>query len=197
METWLMSSEIFTWTCDVEFDYGGRTNSSYGIEYGLPKILEIFRAYSVKGLFFISSEILKTHTSAVQDIITKGHKIGSHGHFHINYKNSRRANHDMEISKTLLGNLQNGPLYYRAPKFNHRIGGDIYSDPSNHVSLLKRVWFNQSIPNNPIFYLHPFDIIKPQTKSPNIFCKILYSRHKEVYDTLKRLVQCYPGRISL
>src|SRR3990167_1565545 len=48
--------KTFTWTVDVESDWGGRTSGALGIKEGLPAILEIFRAYNIKALFFVSSE---------------------------------------------------------------------------------------------------------------------------------------------
>lgn len=179
----------YTWTVDVDGgDFGGRTNSSLGIRYGLPKILEIFRDRGIKALFFISTELLKFHQSDLEQIVREGHEIGSHGHFHIDYKNDRRAKDDMEISRLLIQKLSGKEYpHYRSPHFSYQTE-DIYSDPFNHVSLLKYTWFNQSIPKSPIFYIHPFDIVYADN-APNLYCQILYSRPKEVLKNFRKLTE--------
>lgn len=167
-----MSEKYFHWTVDVESDWGGRTLERDGIERGLPIILEVFKTNKIQGLFFISTELLKTYPSLAKDIQKEGHEIGSHGHFHIVYDNRQRALQDKEISERILGTK-----YFRAPKFSLRTPC-IYSNPKNHVGLLKHMWFKQAIPKDPIFYLHPFDLIGGKFP-PNVFCRWWYSRPKE------------------
>mgnify|MGYP001600512765 CR=1 FL=1 len=183
----------FTWTVDVDGgDFGGRTNGTLGIRYGIPKILEVFKQHKIKGLFFISTELLREHRTIIKSIKEAGHELGSHGHFHVVWKDKWRAEEDRVISNTLLsaitGTTDN---YYRAPKFSY-LCNDTYSDSKNHLSLLKHMWFNQKIPKEPIFYLHPFDIIKDKFP-PNLFCELWYSRPAGALQTLKLLLSFYPG----
>lgn len=186
----------FTWTLDCEGDFGGRTNGIKGITDGLPLILEIFRANGIQALFLISTEIALDHRARIQSIIDKGHEIGSHGHFHIKFKEKWRAREDRLISEELLTVFRPGPFEYRAPWFYHDMEGSIYSKKKNHVSVLKQSWFGGRIPDNPIFYIHPFDIVEARG-APNIFTRILYSNPKRVYETFTRLAQEYPGRRRL
>jgi len=198
---------LYTWTVDLDpSDMGGRAPCMSRTIKGLDIILETFKQYNVKALFFVSTEMLGTgfdegYDHLVLKIMEHGHEIGSHGHFHIKYtgkcRNLREMN-DEYMSRRLLVKLT-GELYpeYRAPWFRHRTSS-VYSDPKNHVSVLKHSWFKKQIPLKPIFYVHPSDIAgidNPRFKSekaPNLFCKILYSRPNHVLDTFKRLVRLYP-----
>ena len=187
----------YTWTVDVDGgDYGGRTNGIQGIKEGLPIILEIFRAYKIKALFFISSEIAIDNRGSIQRIIEHGHEIGSHGHFHIRYKDEWRALQDKKISELLLETFKSSSqktLRYRAPWFNFKVSGELYSHRKGHVSILKQTWFGGRLPNDPIFYIHPFDIVRG-SNFPNIFTRVLYSNPDRVLDTFKRLCLLYPGK---
>lgn len=182
---------MYRWTVDVDGgDWGGRTQDQLGIKYGLPKILELFRRHKVKGLFFISTEALVDYRDSIWEIKNQGHAIGSHGHFHIKWKDAWRAREDKRISKLLLTTLnKNEDSPYRAPKFCFD-DGNIYANPKNHVGLLKHMWFGSKITKETIFYLHPFDIVKGDNP-PNLFCRIWYSNPKRALETLENLLKCY------
>lgn len=184
-------TQITHWTVDVELDWGGRTTGERGLKEGIPKILEVFRAYKIKGLFFISTEILPQYRQLVKDILSAGHEVGSHGHFHICYKDAWRYEKDRQISKTLLSAFTgSSDMHYRAPKFSYNDGG-VYATPANHVGLLKHMWTGAMTSNEPIFYLHPFDIVKTEEKPPNLFCKLWYSQPERAYASLINLACRY------
>jgi len=177
--------EKFTWTVDVDGgDWGGRSRSQVGIQEGLPRILDLFRKSSIRGLFFVSSELVMEDRSLLETIRKEGHDIGSHGHFHIAFKDRWRAEQDYQISYTLLDK----PFYHRAPKFGWNRDASRYSTRKGHVGLLRYMWGLDTIPANPIFYLHPFDIVDTNEPAPNLFCKLWYSRPKKAYETLTDLV---------
>ena len=180
----------FIWTCDLELDWGGRTSGIEGITKGLPIILDIFRSYRIKALFFISSELAMDNRGSINRIIEHGHEIGSHGHFHIKYKDAWRAEQDREISNRLLSIFTDKHLEYRAPWFSHETES-IYSKRDGHVSILKQAWFGGQLLDDPIFYIHPFDIVGGKNP-PSLFTRILYSRPQNVLDTFKRLCRLYP-----
>lgn len=186
----------FTWTVDVESDWGGRTDGIDGITKGLPRILEVFRANNIQALFFISTEIALDNRGRIQDIIDRGHEIGSHGHFHIRYKDAWRAQADRKISERLLSVFRPGPFLYRAPRFYYQSEDSLYSYRNNHVSLLKQAWFGGRIPKNPIFYIHPFDIVGGRN-APSWFARVLYKNPKRVYELFVKLTREYPGRRRL
>lgn len=182
----------YTWTVDVDGgDWGGRTNTHKGLLEGLPKILRLFREKNIKGLFFVSTELLPEFKREIRGIAEAGHEIGSHGHFHT-VRLDWRWREDKRISELMLLPLTHGKIEYRAPKFSSGRSSGIYSDPRGHVGLLKRAWFRTVIPPNPIFYLHPFDITAGENP-PNLFCRLWYSKPKKAYDTLCALTDRYPG----
>lgn len=152
----------------------------------MPRILSAFERYNVKGLFFVSTELLDENKYLVKLIESEGHEVGSHGHFHEVYSNPERANADMKLSFGILG-----VCHYRAPKFSY-VTKDRYSNPKNHVSVLKKMWLGQGIPEEPIFYIHPFDLVGG-VNAPNLFCKLWYSRPKDAYETFTNLLRRYPG----
>lgn len=183
--------EKFIWTIDVESDFGGRSESAEKSKIGIHKILEAFKIHHIKGLFFISTEILPQIKNEVRQIKEEGHEIGSHGHFHIGFPERWRAEQDRKISETfLLGITGYNHFYYRAPKFSHLRDNCVYSKPTNHIGLLRYMWFGGKITDETIFYLHPFDIIGGDD-APNLFCKLWYSRPKKAYETFVNLLKHY------
>ena len=189
--------KTFTWTIDCEHDFGGKTSKARGITEGLPRLIETFRDRNIKALLFISTELLNTHRKLFESIRGEGHEIGSHGHFHTKYKEEWRKEEDRKLSiSTLQQSFLNENVRYRAPWFSHEVSGELYSNRKSHVSVLKTAWFQKMIPANPIFYIHPFDIVEGKNP-PNLFCKILYSRPKKVWDCFSRLTIQYPGRMRL
>ena len=191
-------AETFNWTVDTEGDWGGRTDGVTGIDIGLPKIFKLFREHDIKGLFFVSTEVLEKRPSLVQDIIHAGHEVGNHGYFHTCFKEPWRAHMNMRVSKVLLQmNCQEQDRFeIRAPKFSTVFEGHKYSDPRGHVGLLKYMWFGGDLDGSEIFYLHPFDIVGGPG-APNPFSSIWYAKPKRAYETLVKLVTRYPGRNRL
>jgi len=186
------------WTVDVESCWGGRDNSVRGIEIGVPQILEEFKKYNIKAIFFLSTRKLIHYLPYARMIIRDGHTIGSHGHEHINWKRIPWIwtwidwCEDYETSKKLLKEYLDVDIdlsLYRAPWFSVQMPQFPLSCKKNHVSVLKHSWFKGRIPKNPIFYIHPFDIVKAPKIAPNMFCKALYSRPEKVRETFHELVQ--------
>ena len=181
--------EKFTWTVDVDGggDYGGRINEYKGIQEGLPRIIQAFKRQSIRGLFFVSTELTTDYPRLIKELRNLGHEVGSHGHFHTVFKESFRRQADKDLSLQYVGK----EARYRAPKFSH-ITEDIYSNPKGHVGLLKHMWLKTPIPTDPIFYLHPFDIVE-STNPPNLFCRLWYSKPNKALLLLEKLIRLYPG----
>ncbi len=187
----------YSWTVDVEGDWGGRVNTYDGIDKGLPLIYKTFKRNNVKGLFFISTELLKDRPGVVSEIIREGHEIACHGHFHFCFDEPWRQDMNMQISRTILENYtEQTRLEYRAPKFSYTYHGHEYSDPKNHVSVLKHLWLGQRITQKSTFYLHPFDIVGGKN-APTLFSKWWYSKPRKAYETFNRLVHRYHGDLRL
>lgn len=187
-----MGQTPYTWTVDVDGgDFGGRTNTQIGLLQGLPRILRLFKDRNIKGLFFISTELLPQFRREIRSIGDAGHEIASHGHFHVVYRDWRWKE-DKRISELMLLPIANGKVEYRAPKFSNGRDSGLYSKPDRHVGLLRRVWLRTYIPINPIFYVHPFDVVKGE-RPPNLFCRFWYSNPERAYEVLGNLTRLYPG----
>ena len=188
---------MFSHTIDCELDWGGRTDGTEGLDKGLPLILKALKDRNIKALFFINTEIMEFRPAVIQDIVNDGHEIGIHGHFHTCYKEPWRAHQNMNIARTLLqGVISQDFFYLRAPKFSYKFYDQVYSDPKNHVSVMKHSWFGGEIKRDPIFYLHPFDIVGGKNP-PNLFCRIWYSKPRMAYETFIRLLDSFPGNRTL
>ena len=190
-------------TVDVESDWGGRTEGTRGVREGLPRILTLLNTYNLKALFFISTELLEdfgNNSSPLNNHIeklVKYHKVASHGHFHIEYKNKTRLLEDRRLSEQVLSLYGVENPVYRPPRFNPL--GNIsepYSNPKNHISLLKATWFNASPNKHAIFYLHPFDIVGGM-EAPSLFCKLWYSRPKKALQMLDKVLDTFAGESYL
>lgn len=181
----------YRFTVDVDGgDWGGRKDDHKGLRDGLGLILTTLRMYKIKALFFVSTELLRDYKKEIKQILEEGHEVGSHGHFHIRYKDKWRAEKDRQISDTLLLSVTGNPKHkYRAPKFSY-VTEDVYSSPKNHVSLLKHMWLGQKVRKESIIYLHPFDLVRGDSP-PNLFCRIWYSNPQRAYETLLNLLNSY------
>lgn len=187
--------KTYRWTVDVEYDFGGRTNGIEGLIHGVQYITNAFKKYNIKALFFISTETLGKWPPFIKDIRDGGHEIGSHGHYHTAYKNRRLSEADKEMSIKIIASYESiskENVRYRAPKFNYKVSGELYSYRKSHVSLLKHMWLKEKIKKKTIIYLHPFDIVETNELAPNLFCKLWYSRPKRAYDTFINLLNRYP-----
>lgn len=189
-------------TCDVETDWGGRTHTVQGLKEGLPFILELFRSHNIKALFFVNTELLRYHHRDIASIKEKGHAIGNHGHFHHIFDSLDRQHQNKEIGEQLLraySLVPAGPIPFRAPKFSLRIN-DVYSRKGiwgevEHTGLIRHLYGMDKLSDNRILYFHPFDIIKPNTPAPNLFCKLWYSQHDRAKALLTKIVRyIYEGK---
>lgn len=189
--------KVFTWTVDTEYDWGGRTDGTLGLDKGIPLIFKLFREHDIKGLFFVSTEILEKRPGIVQDILNEGHEVGNHGHFHTCFKEPWRAVQNRNIAENIIRQYTNEEFHeYRAPKFSYQMEGHRYSFPKGHVGLLKHMWFGGDLKGDEIFYLHPFDIVGGRF-APNLFSAVWYRNPKRAYETLIDLVTRFPGRNRL
>ena len=177
-------------TVDCEGDWGGRADSLQGITEGLPIILDCLKEKGLKGIFFLSTGSLDRWFDVAKGIQSAGHTIGSHGHEHRRFGRWLEWRLDylksMQILEKELG-LRRGQIPYRAPKFSYVHPEHPYSNPKGHTSLLKHLWVGQ--PLQEILYLHPFDLVKPVSRAPNLFCKVWYSRPMEARERFKEIVR--------
>jgi peptidoglycan/xylan/chitin deacetylase (PgdA/CDA1 family) len=65
-------------TVDVETDWGGRGESTKGIEEGLPLIEEMLGFYNIRATFFVSAEVIKDWKSKIRVLADSENEIASH-----------------------------------------------------------------------------------------------------------------------
>lgn len=53
-----------------------------GVNYGLPRILQLLNKYDVKATFFVTNLMKKVYPSVVEEIQEQGHEVGLHGMWH-------------------------------------------------------------------------------------------------------------------
>jgi peptidoglycan/xylan/chitin deacetylase (PgdA/CDA1 family) len=130
-------------TVDVERDLGSK-ESYFGIDEGLPFILELMSKESINGTFFINSEALEylDKKGLIKAIHNLGHEIASHSNKHIDYRElpDDSIMNDIIKSKTdLEGIIGSKVVGYRSPQF--RVNLKI-------INILKEVGFryDSSIP---------------------------------------------------
>ena len=103
-------------TFDVEKDCPPFFTSTYGVEEGLPKILELLDEFGIKSTFFVTGDVAEKHPKLVRKI-SKKHEIGCHGYHHesldeINGEKKRA----LKKSKELLEGIIHGKVFgFRAP----------------------------------------------------------------------------------
>jgi len=147
---------------DVESDWGGRTDSCYGIQEGLTFILTTLNEFDVKATFFISGEIVRNNKDIICEILKSGHEIASHGFKHnIDYSKLSREElfNEISLSKELIeGEIGVKPLGFRTPQF--RVNGYLFDvlsdlhfkyDSSMVRSIFPSRYSSLSIPSEPFF----------------------------------------------
>ena len=55
----------------------------FGVERGLPRILELLGALDIPGTFYVPGATVERHRDAIARIAELGHEIGHHGHDHL------------------------------------------------------------------------------------------------------------------
>jgi hypothetical protein len=108
-------------TVDIEKDIGFM-DSHYGIDEGLPFILDILKRNHIKATFFINGEIIDYLSAGgfLKRISEDSHEIASHGYRHTDYREWDYEKIRDEICKsknvleTCVGTTVRG---YRAPQF--------------------------------------------------------------------------------
>lgn len=64
----------------ASFEVMGR----YGMEIGLPRLLDVLDQYYVKATFFVPGMVALKYPESIRKVLEKGHEIGCHGYEHEN-----------------------------------------------------------------------------------------------------------------
>lgn len=108
-------------TVDLEKDIGFM-NSYYGIDEGLPFLMDILRSKNIKATFFINCEAIDYlyNNGLLSRLANDSHEIASHGYHHSDYRNMsyKKIKEEICLSKKIIeertGKIIKG---YRAPQF--------------------------------------------------------------------------------
>lgn len=107
-------------TVDVESDWGGRTGECYGLEHGLPYLLELLDSLGIKATFFISGVVISRYKEMIRRLSELGHEAASHGFSHKNHSllNKKQLFEEINKSKHLLEDEMGVEIFgFRAPQF--------------------------------------------------------------------------------
>ncbi len=108
-------------TVDLEKDLGFM-DTYYGVDEGLPVVLDIFNKYNIKATFFVSGEAAEYLYAKgfLKEITEYSHEIASHGFTHTDYRTWEYARIREEVcrSKKVLEEYAGKTVFgYRAPQF--------------------------------------------------------------------------------
>ncbi|WP_053226457.1 polysaccharide deacetylase family protein [Solirubrobacter soli] len=94
-----------------------RSERTYGVLRGLPRILGLLDAYGVVATFYVPGLTALRHPEAIHAIASGGHELGHHGHTHRRPDTLSPAEQREEILRGVaaLSNLAARPRGYRAP----------------------------------------------------------------------------------
>jgi peptidoglycan/xylan/chitin deacetylase (PgdA/CDA1 family) len=132
MESWLAPDRaVVSLTFDVDGDAGferrgfadalsRRSEATFGVERGLPRVLELLREYGVSATFYVPGEVVDRHPEAILAILVAGHEVGHHGYQHLSVDaidadaQRRELEDGVTAMETKLGVR---PVGYRAPSW--------------------------------------------------------------------------------
>lgn len=80
-----LDAEYYARTFDPDIDVDNndfQNMGKKGIEFGLPRLLDVLNRYGVKATFFVPGAIAEKYPDALHSIVESGHEIGCHGYEH-------------------------------------------------------------------------------------------------------------------
>lgn len=95
-----------------------RSERTYGIACGLPRILALLAEHGVRATFYVPGVTAQRHPGAVPAILGGGHEVGHHGHRHLRTDGLRARDERAELADGLDALLAAGaprPRLYRSP----------------------------------------------------------------------------------
>jgi len=112
----------FCVTVDIEEDLPGLVpDGFFGVDRGLPRLLELLNELDITADFFFLSSVARARPYLVREIAQTGHGIGNHGldHEFLCAKPLARQESDIvESTRVLESIVGDRPLMFRAPGFS-------------------------------------------------------------------------------
>ena len=85
----MMSVDLEDYFCDLPFSEWGNYESR--VVKNTKLILELFEKHHVTATFFTLGYIAEKHPELIEEIISKGHEISSHGYAHLDARNLNKS----------------------------------------------------------------------------------------------------------
>jgi peptidoglycan/xylan/chitin deacetylase (PgdA/CDA1 family) len=120
---------------DVEPDCPPYLATQYrGIESGLPKILDVLDNARITVTCFCTGEVAERYPDRIQDLLSRGHELGCHGHTHtrFDHMDERAAEREIETSSNALRAFGAAVTSFRAPNLRF---------PARYLALLERAGY--------------------------------------------------------
>jgi len=115
----MMSVDLEDYFCDLPFsewdNYEGR------VEVNTKLILNLFEKYKVTATFFTVGYVAEKNPELIEQIISKGHEISSHGYAHLDARKLTKEKFELDFKKSLdvLNSLTHEKILgFRAPYFS-------------------------------------------------------------------------------
>jgi peptidoglycan/xylan/chitin deacetylase (PgdA/CDA1 family) len=81
-----MTVDVDSWSSLLRFysikHEAAEANSEVGIDYGINRLLELFRRHDISATFFVPGEVAKTQQESIRRLLQEGHELGCHGLTH-------------------------------------------------------------------------------------------------------------------
>lgn len=98
--------------------FSDTSRGQYGVDTGLPRILDMLRRQQLQTTFFVPGRVLELYPEAVKSIVADGHELACHGYDHDNTVGipKEREIANLEKSELLLETFTGcKPVGYRGP----------------------------------------------------------------------------------
>jgi peptidoglycan-N-acetylglucosamine deacetylase len=93
-----------------------RSERTYGLLRGLPRLLRILEEFGVQGTFYVPGVTAERHPDEVHAIVAAGHELGHHGHTHRRPDLLDPAEQQAELAEGLAALSQHAEISgYRSP----------------------------------------------------------------------------------
>lgn len=109
-----------------------------GMEYGLPRLLDVFDTYEIKATFFVPADVARRYPEQVREVVRRGHELACRGDKHENLAHLS-AQEQREVLSTAKETLKEitgrDPVGFRMPE------GEITDET---LSIVKALGFRYS-----------------------------------------------------
>jgi peptidoglycan/xylan/chitin deacetylase (PgdA/CDA1 family) len=98
------------------------SRGEYGANVGVPRVLELLRAYQIKSTFFIPGHSAESFPASVEKILNDGHEIANHGYAHedVSTQSPGEERRSLEKGQEVLARFIGAPpIGYRSPSWDY------------------------------------------------------------------------------